>query len=257
MTDSQLIIDRTHAPTVATVVINRPPTNYFNHRMIAELADAYESLADDGVRAIVLASEGKHFCAGADFSGGEMAEDRSAAAQRVYHEAVRLFRAPVPVIAAVQGSAVGGGLGLACSADFRTASTTSRFHANFSMLGFHQGFGLSESLPAIVGRQHAADMLYTSRRLDGAAAQKIGLVDRLTDPGQERVAAMDLATEIAAAAPLAVRAIKQTLRGPLADRVEKILPRELGEQADLWDTEDSQEAIRANLACEKPAFSGR
>lgn len=257
MTDNQLIIDRSDGGTIATVVINRPPTNFFNHRMIAELADAYEGLAEDGVRAIVLASEGKHFCAGADFSGGEMAEDRSMAAQRIYHEAVRLFRAPVPVIAAVQGSAVGGGLGLACSADFRTASTTSRFHANFSMLGFHQGFGLSESLPAIVGHQHAADMLYTSRRLDGAAAQRIGLVDRLAEDGQERMTALGLAAEIAAAAPLAVRAVKQTLRGPLADRVEKILPRELGEQAVLWETEDSQEAIRANLARERPVFSGR
>lgn len=242
---------------VAVVVINRPPTNYFSFPLIKALSDTYDKLAADGVRALVLASEGKHFCAGADFAGGEMTADRTTATRKLYTEAIRLFRSAIPVVAAVQGAAVGGGLGLACSADFRTASSASRFHANFSMLGFHQGFGLSASLPDIVGIQHAKDMLYTSRRVDGAAAHSIGLVDRLAEPGQERATAIELAHEIATAAPLAVRSMHATLRAPLIERVSGVLDRELSEQAMLWETEDSKKAIRANLVRQTPTFRGR
>lgn len=254
MTGNLLVEQHDH---VALVSINRPPANYFDFPLIAELAATFTELADHGTRAIVLASEGKHFCAGANFAQGEMTQDRSATSARLYREAITLFRVPVPVIAAVQGSAVGGGLGLACAADFRVASSASRFHANFSMLGFHQGFALSESLPAIVGQQQALDMLYTSRRLDGVAAHRIGLADRLVDAGQERSGALDYAQEIAKAAPLAVRSMKATLRGGLADRVETVLERELSEQDWLWQTEDSKAAIEANLRREQPVFHGR
>lgn len=254
MSDAVLI---EHDGDVAVVVINRPPTNYFSFSLIKALGDTYDQLAAEGARALVLSSDGKHFCAGADFSGGEMTADRTTATRNLYTEAIRLFRSAVPVVAAVQGAAVGGGLGLACSADFRTASAASRFHANFSMLGFHQGFGLSASLPDIVGIQHAKDLLYTSRRLDGTAAHRIGLVDRLAEPGQERAVAIELAHEIAAAAPLAVRSMHATLRAPLVERVSRVLDRELDEQALLWETEDSQEAIRANLARQTPTFRGR
>lgn len=242
---------------VALVVIDRAPANYFDEALIRELAATFAEAADDGARAIVLASEGKHFCAGANFGTGEMVQDRQGASARLYREAIKIFRTKLPVVAAVQGSAVGGGLGLACAADFRTASPSSRFHANFSLLGFHQGFGLSASLPAIVGVQRAAEMLYTGRRVDGREAAAIGLVDRLVGPGEERQAALRLATEIAAAAPLAVQSMKQTLRSELAARVETVLERELSEQSYLWTTEDSAEGIRANLAREKPHFVGR
>lgn len=242
---------------VAIISINLPPANYFNFELIASLADAYQQVADDGSRAIVLRSEGKHFCAGADFSGGDMATDRVATSAKIYREATRLFRTPLPVVAAVQGAAVGGGLGLACSADFRVASSSTRFHANFSMLGFHQGFGLSVTLPEIVGAQVAADLLYTARRVDGERALAIGLADRLANPGAETAGALQYAQEIAAAAPLAVRSMRETLRSDLATRVEKVLERELAEQEVLWATEDSRAGIRANLARETPTFTGR
>lgn len=250
-----LLID--YQDDIATISLNRPPTNFFDYALIAALADAYDAAAEDGMRVIVLRAEGKHFCAGADFSGGEMADNRVDASSKLYGEALRLFRAPLPVVAAVQGSAVGGGLGLACSADFRVASPATRFHANFSMLGFHQGFGISESLPAIIGQQAAMDLLYTGRRVDGEQARELGLVDRLAPVGDESVAAHEFAAEIARAAPLAVRAIRQTLRGRLIERVSDVLERELSEQDFLWQTEDSQEGIRANLARETPTFRGR
>ena len=116
-------------------------------------------------RAIVLRSEGRHFCAGLDF-----AHNRDQDIAALYRNALRLFAAPLPVVAAVQGSAIGGGLGLALSADFRFATPQSRFSANFSRLGFHHGFGLTVTLPRVVGEQRAADLLYSGRRVDGAEA---------------------------------------------------------------------------------------
>src|SRR5580658_5990391 len=152
---------------VATVEMCRGPNNFFNAAVIGELADAYEELdRDDRCRAIVLCSEGKHFCAGAELGVG-----RELGAGDLYREGLRLFAAGLPVVAAVQGAAVGGGLGLALSADFRVASSESRFTANFARLGFHQGFGISVTLPRVVGHQAAAELLLTGKRIDGTAAQ--------------------------------------------------------------------------------------
>jgi enoyl-CoA hydratase/carnithine racemase len=254
---------------VAVIEINRPPANYFDRALIAQIAEAAAAVQAGGSRAIVLCSEGKHFCAGANFGTGEMAAggqvaadrdmatDRKRAAQDLYREAVRIFQIAVPVIAAVQGSAVGGGLGLACAADFRVAAPSARFHANFSALGFHQGFGLSVTLPEIVGLQEAMDLLYASRRIDGQRALEIGLADRLVPDGTQRSEAIAWAAEIAERAPLAVRSMKQTLRAPLVQKIRAVLERELSEQARLWDTEDSKIGIAANLAREQPVFTGR
>src|SRR5205814_9260101 len=126
-----------------------------------------------------------------------------------YAQAVRLFVAATPVVAAVQGAAIGGGLGLALSADFRVASPSSRFPANFARLGIHHGFGMTVTLPAVVGMQAALDLLYTGRRVKGDQAHALGLCDRLVADGELRDAAHVLAAEIAASAPLAVRSIRQ------------------------------------------------
>jgi enoyl-CoA hydratase/carnithine racemase len=246
----------TTADDVAVMEVNRPPANYFDYQLIGELVSSALQLQGQGVRAIVLCSQGKHFCAGANFGSAAMESDRARASELLYTEAIRLFEVEVPIVAAVQGSAVGGGVGLACAADFRVASPSTRFHANFSMLGFHQGFGLSVTLPRIIGAQQAMDMLYTSRRIDGERAFEIGLADRLVSDGQERAAAIALAGEIAQAAPLAVRSIKATLRGPLIEQVRDALKRELAEQRRLWSTKDSEIGVAANLARERPVFTG-
>lgn len=196
---------------VAVLEIRRPPANFFDSTLLNAIADAGEQLqSDDRTRAIVLCSEGKHFCAGADFgsTGLDEAETRGTLAAGIYRAGIRLFEIELPIVAAVQGAAVGGGLGLACAADFRVASSQSRFQANFSALGFHHGFGLSVTLPRIVGHQRALDLLSTSRRINGTEAATLGLVDRLCEPGDERSAAIDFADHLASMAPLALRAIK-------------------------------------------------
>jgi enoyl-CoA hydratase/carnithine racemase len=242
---------------VATVELHRPPNNFFDVGLIRALADAYESLDDDpACRVILLCSEGKHFCAGADFNRQSAASEAEAPGA-LYVEAVRLFAARTPVVAAIQGAAIGGGLGLACSADFRVAGPEARFAANFARLGFHHGFGLSVTLPSIVGQQHALDLLYTGTRIDGQRALAIGLCDRLVPGAAVRSAAHELAVEIAKSAPLAVRSIRQTLRGDLADRVRTATARENAEQERLRHTSDWAEGIQASAQRREPVFQGK
>lgn len=244
---------------VGTAEITRPPDNFFDVGLIASLAEAYAWLDEQaGARAIVLCSEGKHFCAGADFTGRtQQAQQGAGGPKKLYVEAVRLFEAQLPVVAAVQGAAVGGGLGLACSADFRVATPQARFLANFARLGFHHGFGLTVTLPPIVGQQRALDMLYTGRRVGGEEAARIGLADRLADPAGLREAAHELAAQIAAAGPLAVRSIRGTMRAGLADRVRAATDHELAEQERLQHTADFAEGIAASAERRAPRFEGR
>jgi enoyl-CoA hydratase/carnithine racemase len=250
-------VSTTRSDDVAVVTIHRPPANYFDQALIEDLADAFGALSAEGCRAAVLASEGKHFCAGADFGSGGAPAERVESSQRLYRAAVRLFEVPIPVVAAVQGAAVGGGLGLACAADFRVTVPAARFHANFAALGFHQGFGLSVTLPRLVGGQRAAELLYTATKVDGAEAVRLGLADRLTEGPDPLPDALDLARSIARSAPLAVRSMKETLRGGLAEEVARATERELAEQARLWGTQDCGIGIAANLAREEPRFVGR
>jgi len=241
---------------VAVVEMRRPPNNFFDVDLIRTLADTYAALdADPACRAIVLCSEGKHFCAGADFGGG--GTRGGTATGDLYAEAVRLFETATPVVAAVQGAAIGGGLGLACSADFRVAGPRARFAASFARLGFHHGFGLTVTLPDIVGRQHSLELLLTGRRIGGEAAAEIGLCDRLVEQDEVRSAATALAAEIAGGAPLAVTSIRQTMRGDLATRVRTSLDREGSEQDRLRRTADWAEGIRAAAERRDPTFTGR
>jgi enoyl-CoA hydratase/carnithine racemase len=241
---------------VAVVTMHRPPANFFDLNMILQLADALEELGDGDCRAAVLASEGRHFCAGANFGDGGPV-DREGTARSLYREALRLFRLPMPVIASVQGAAVGGGLGLACAADFRVTVANARFHANFAALGFHQGFALSATLPRLVGPQRAAELLYAARKVSGADAVAMGLADRLAADGDPLPTAIAFAEEIADCAPLTVRSMKETMLGGFAEEVAKATERELTEQVRLWQTEDARIGVAASLAREPAVFVGR
>jgi len=250
-----------HDDGVATVELRRPPENYFDVELIEALATTYEDLdTDDRCRAIVLCSQGRHFCAGADLSRpslGPPADGTPWGAADLYRAAARLIDAKTPVVAAVQGAAIGGGLGLACSADFRVASTSARFAANFARLGFHHGFGLTVTLPMIVGHQRACDLLYTARGLTGEEAFAIGLCDRVVDPGALREAAHERAAAIASSAPLAVRSIRETMRQGLAERFRAATDREFAEQDRLRRTSDFSEGVRAAAERRDPRFEGR
>ncbi len=241
---------------VAEVEIRRPPNNFFDQELIADLAAAIEGLDElDECRAAVLCSEGRHFCAGANLNAPEAS--RTGLPQRhLYDEAVRLFETRTPLVAAVQGAAVGGGLGLALMPDFRVACPEARFSANFARLGFIQGFGLSVTLPRVVGRQRAMDMLYTGRRVKGEEASEIGLCDEFVPREAVRRRARELATRIALSAPLAVRSIRDTMRGELAAEVRAATDHEKEEQDRLRRTADFAEGVRAMTERRLPRFTG-
>jgi enoyl-CoA hydratase/carnithine racemase len=245
---------------VATVEIQRPPANYFDLALIDALACAYEYLEGErDCRAIVLCSDGRHFCAGAKFGqpSGDAARDADPVdTDALYARSLALFSLSKPVVAAVQGGAVGGGAGLALSADFRVGEPSSWFAFNFARLGIHQGFGISATLPRVVGQQKALELLYTARRIKGPDALAAGLFDRLAEPGAVRAAAQELAAEIAAAAPLAVQRIRRTMRAALVEEVRAAHPVEAQRQRELFGTRDFRRGVDAAAQREDPIFEG-
>jgi enoyl-CoA hydratase/carnithine racemase len=250
---------------VALVEIRRPPNNFFDVALIKEIASAFEAFdADDGCRAVVLAAQGKAFCAGADFGDagalnrdGARPGDPPPGVAHLYAEGNRLFRTKKPIVAAVHGAAVGGGLGLAMVADFRVACPEARFSANFTRLGFHPGFGLTVTLPAVIGPTKAALMFYTSRRISGDEAHAMGLADVLVPQDKVRAASLSLAAEIAENSPLGLIATRATLRGDLAGRVRAATEHELAEQTRLRQTADFKEGVKAMAERRVPIFTNR
>ena len=253
------------ADGVATVEIRRPPHNFFDYALIQRLADAFEALDQDpACRALVLAAQGKSFCAGANFGDGSSLDSdgqvkgkpNASSIGHLYIEAVRLFRTKKPIVGAIHGAAVGGGLGLALVPDFRVTCPEARFSANFTILGFHPGFGLTVTLPELIGRSNAALMFYTSRRIKGDEAHAMGLANVLVPQDQVRTAAQALAREIATCAPLGVLATRATLRLGLAERLKAATDHELAEQNRLRQTQDFKEGVKAAAERRAPKFLG-
>jgi 2-(1,2-epoxy-1,2-dihydrophenyl)acetyl-CoA isomerase len=244
------------ADGVVALTINRPPHNYFDEQLIAEIASVALSLAAEGTcRVVVLASEGRSFCAGADLTS----RTKRATPPRelgLYDWALDLLAVDLPIVAAVQGAAVGGGMGLALAADLRVGTPSTRFIANFARLGFNQGFALSETLPAAVGPQVARDLLLTGRTVLGEEAHSMGLIDRLVPEDQLRAEAIRLACEIASNAPLAVRSIRSLLGGDRVLRLRAAIEREDSEQRRLRKTKDFREGVKASSERRAPQFRG-
>lgn len=243
---------------VAVAEITRPPHNFFDYDLIQSIASAFEDLGeDDACRAIVLCAQGKNFCAGANFNAPSSGESSNSGGNHLYVEAVRLFRTPKPVIGAIQGAAIGGGLGLALMPDFRVASPEARFSANFTRLGFHPGFGLTTTLPEVIGKSRAQLMFYTSRRIKAEEAFEWGLVDVLVPMEELRGAAIELATEISHCSPLGIVETRATMRGDLADRVKAATDHELEVQNRLRVTDDFKEGVAAMTERRIPNWQGR
>ena len=170
---------------------------------------------------------------------------------------MRIFRNKKPIVAAVQGAAIGGGLGLAVSADFRVTCPEARFAANFTKLGFHPGFGLTATLPELIGKNNAELIFYTSRRVTGEDAYRMGLANVLVPQAEVREAALKLAAEIAECSPLVLVSPRATMRAGLADRVMAATYHELAEQTRLRATEDFKEGIKSTEERRVANFKGR
>lgn len=255
---SDLLVTRTGHVQIAE--INRPPHNYFDKELLSLIADALDAAdADDEIRVTLLRANGKSFCAGANFAGDQPAtpEERRADSRKLYDQGLRIFRSKKPIVAAVQGYAIGGGLGVALAADFRVATPDTSFSANFTRLGFHPGFGLTVTLPRLIGQARAALLMLTGRRVKGEEAYRMGLCEVLASNESLHDEAMQLALEIAESSPLGVKSTRETLRLGLADRIEEQLKRELDQQSWLRETEDFAEGVRATAERRPPNFRAR
>src|ERR1700748_3010708 len=247
--------------------IRRPPLNFFDVSLINQIADALEEFDRNvEIRSSVLAAQGKAFCAGANFGDPARQEQEKRAESdpasnlpinHLYVQAVRIFRNQKPFVAAIHGAAIGGGLGLAVSADFRVACPEARFAANFTKLGFHPGFGLTTPLPELIGKNNADLMFYTSRRVTGEEAYRWGLANECVPQDQVRAVAMKLANEIAECSPLGLLSTRATMRAGLADRVLAATNHELVEQTRLRATEDFKEGVKATAERRVANFKGR
>lgn len=248
---------------VALVEMNRPPHNYVDAEFMGALVTTLQKLDQDAAcRSIVLLSNSKNFCAGANFSN-VLSKDASEETSKpmdptpFYAQAMQLFGTQKPMVAAVHGAAVGAGLGLALIADFRVTCPSARFSANFNRLGFHPGFGLSFTLPRLVGAQKAASLFYTGRRIGGEEAVAIGLADELVGDDEVRAKAIALAQEIATSAPLAVMSTRAVMRQGLHEQVVQANKKELGVQLEQFRTQDFREGVAAMGERRTPVFEGR
>jgi enoyl-CoA hydratase/carnithine racemase len=248
---------------VAVIEMRRPPHNFLTPQLVEGIADALESFDEDpAVRAAVLAAEGRSFCAGANLGGSGEPEDdvrptATSVTARLYEGAARLCDVATPFVAAIHGPAIGGGLGLALTAPLRVTCEEARFSANFAKLGIHHGFGLTVTLPDLVGPSRAALVLLTGRRFNGRDATELGLADLCVPVEEVRARAIELAAEIAENAPLAVQAMNRTLRAGLADRVRAATAHEAAEQARLATTDDAREGVLAVSERRPGIFTGR
>jgi enoyl-CoA hydratase/carnithine racemase len=237
-----------------------PPHNFASSGMLRALADAIETMdADAEVRCILLTAEGKTFCGGADLAGADAVQgaDGMNEIALFYENAARIMDRKKPMIAAVQGAAIGAGLGLALAADFRIASPAARFSANFVKLGFHPGFAITYTLPRVVGEQKAAWMMLSGNRIKADEALAAGLVDRVVlaeDLAQEALA---MAGEIACNAPLALVSVRATLTDEVARKVVETMRHEHEQQTMLKGTADYAEGVAAVFERREANFTGR
>lgn len=244
--------------TTAILTMNNPAKmNAFNSELRDLLTDAFEELSvDSGCRAVILTGAGGNFSAGGDLKGfNEKTINQGRA--RLRTGSSRLMRAMVrgakPVIAAVEGYAVGAGMALPSACDYVVASSAAKFSAGFMKIGFVPDLGMMWTLPRRVGLGRAKKLMALSNEISAAEAERIGLVEEIAEPGKALEAAMKVAEKYAHIAPLAFELLKDTL----AEGLDEVLKAEIDMQPILMLSEDHEEGKRAFFEKRRPKFTGR
>ncbi|MEZ5709192.1 MAG: enoyl-CoA hydratase/isomerase family protein [Blastomonas sp.] len=231
--------------------------------MLGEVRDAVQMLdRDAAVRAVLIAAEGKHFSVGADFAfladiGGMSANEIRTAVYDNFQGAVKaVYRCAKPTIALVQGAAVTVGCELALACDFRVATPRTRFQESWIKLGIMPPLGGTFLLPRIVGLGRAMDMCLRGTPVTGEEALQCGLVHELAEPDVLEARGLELARELAAAAPLAYATVKQSIQRALESSMDAEWAANLSNQALLLKSEDFSEGLEAVKARRAPEFKG-
>jgi len=256
-------VDTAHAG-IGVLRLNRPDGR---NSMTVELLDAFtarlvEVRQDKNLRCLVLTGSGACFSAGADLKAQVQRTSDSftfphEASFAMYTSFLGLLDIEVPVVGALNGHAVGGGFGLALLCDVRVGSVSARYGANFTRLGLHPGMAITYTLPRLIGLPRASELLYTGRLVTGDEAERLGILSRAVPSEDVLAAAYEIATAIAASAPLAVRQTKHTLMVDLAHAIREAARREAFAQAATVNTEDFKEGLAALFDKRDPSFKGR
>jgi enoyl-CoA hydratase/carnithine racemase len=248
---------------IGVITLDRPDSR---NSMTPELLDAFArasaaARADGDIRALVVTGTGSCFSAGADFNAGlQRGGDELQPHERsyaMYEPFLSLLDIEVPVIGALNGHAVGGGFGLALVCDLRIAAREAKYGANFVAVGLAPGMSISYLLPRLIGTARASELLLTGRLIDGAEAERIGVVNRAVPAAQVTGEAMAMARAIADNAPFAVRATKAAIRRGLGLDIRAAARAEAHDQARSLSTDDAREGMSALMAKRKPVFTGR
>ncbi len=251
----------TPRPGIALVTLARPDAaNAMNTRMGEELLAVWNGLAaDQSLRAVVLTGEGKAFCAGADLKERDgMSDEVWAAQHKIFRAMIKAQLAiPCPVICAVNGAAMGGGGEMVLACDFGIASDAARFAWPEVKRGFIPGIGGPNLLARAIGPRLALELLTTGRTMSAQEALACGLVSAVHPSEALLAAALDLADQVAANAPLAVKAAKRSIRDGAVLPLDEAMALELAEYDRLFVTDDRREGVAAFNEKRPPRFSGR
>lgn len=250
---------------VALITLNRPDRlNSFGGSMREDIVAAFAAAnADPAVRAIVMTGAGKAFCAGGDVK--EMSQNLEAGGKRTLKEKIdpardatllAIHESTKPVIAAVNGAAVGGGMNLALAADLRVASRGAVFAQSFVKRGLHPDCGGTFFLPRIVGTAKALELMWTGDVIEADEALRLGIVTRVLDPQQVLPEALALAVRIASGPPVAIRLTKRSVYQGVGGTLRDALAREAAAQNVCFETDDAREGALAFVEKRAPAFRG-
>jgi len=247
---------------VTLLMVNRPEQrNAIDFFTMDELEEALTLLEkDESLRALVLTGGGDTFVSGGDLKDFQVlvtAEDGQRMAERMGTILTRLSCLPVPVIAALNGPAVGGGTEVALACDLRVAATNAYFSFRQVTMGIMTAWGGAPRLLALLGFSRSLYYLLTAERITSEQALQMGLVQRVTPEGQAVAGAVELARQIVAQPPLAVRAIKRSLRQIMGVPFESAADIEVQEFGEVWASEDHVEAVNAYFGKRPPVFHGR
>lgn len=249
------------ASGITVIAFNRPDVaNALSTQMGRELLEVWSKLrADEGLRAVVLRGEGKHFQAGADLKERNgMTDDAWAEQHRLFEAMIRAQLAcPVPVIAAVQGAAMGGGCEMTLACDFAYAAEGARFGLPEAGLGIIPGLGGTQLLTRAVGPRRALELLTTAAPFTAAQALDYGVVSGVVAPEALMETVLAVAAQIAGRAPLSVRGLKRVVHGGLDLDLKQAMDLELTVYNHLFTTQDRREGVASFNEKRTPAFEGK
>lgn len=242
------------------LLLDRPPVNALGRQLVADLDTAATALAaDPSVRTLVLAAEGRTFCAGADLKERQTmnTDDVRAFVHTLSATCQKIAELPFPTVAAIHGTAAGGGCELALACDFRILDTVGRLGLPETTLAIVPGAGGTQRLPRLIGTARAKKWIFSGRLFSADEALADGVVDRIVPAEQVRQAALEMMAEMARSAPLALKAAKSAIDAAFDGPLPRGLEREWRAYETILDTEDRREALAAFKEKRAPVFKGR